>query len=169
MRYHLLYRTIIHSIFVILPLVSLVGCNKKEVLYSEKKKLPEKWSKETKNEYQFEIKDTASRYNMLMPITIEGNYPFSNLYLISKFQDPENREIVDTLNYPIAYPDGSPIGNKSGNLYDFFLIYRENFKFRTKGKYRLKITHGMRENPLVGVHEIGLNIEKTKINQNATK
>jgi gliding motility-associated lipoprotein GldH len=100
-----------------------------------------------------------------------AEYPFSNLYLIVAMKEPGAEPIikVDTLEYQMANPDGTLLGEGFSDVKESKLWYLENFKFNKAGTYKVEVVQAVRATgeiegvaDLKGITELGLRIEKTK-------
>ena len=76
---------------------------------------------------------------------------------------------VDTLEYLMAKPDGTLLGEGFSDVKESKLWYLENFRFKRAGKYNVEIVQAVREtgkvdgvSELKGITELGLRIEKIK-------
>jgi gliding motility-associated lipoprotein GldH len=87
------------------------------------------------------------------------------LFLIVSTEKPNGYTKVDTLEYQMAEPDGTLLGQGFSDIKESKLFYKENVKF--KGKYKVNIKQAVRESgkvsgvtQLEGITEVGLRIEK---------
>jgi len=55
--------------------------------------------------------DTTKQYNLFLNIRDNNNYPFNNLFLIVSLEQPDKITKVDTLEYQMANPDGTLLGD----------------------------------------------------------
>lgn len=151
-----------------LLLISLQACDNKRV-FDEYAKTDGAWSANDTIIFSFEQKDTLGLYNLFFNVRNNNNYPFNNIFLISKMETPFGKVEVDTLEYQMALPDGTLLGNGFSDLKESKLWYQQNYIFRKKGTYTLKIVQALRENGTVaplpelkGITEVGFRIEKAK-------
>jgi len=158
-----------NSIAALSLVLLLVSCDKKRV-FDEYKALDGKWKKDNVVSFNFDQKDTVSKYNMFINVRNNNSYPYSNLFLIVHLQEPGSKITkVDTLEYPMANPDGSLMGEGFSDVKESKLWYKENVRFPKAGKYTVSIQHAVREggevpgvNELNGVTDVGLRIESTE-------
>jgi len=158
-----------NSIAALSLVVLLVSCDKKRV-FDEYKPLDGKWKKDNVVSFNFDQKDTVSKYNMFINVRNNNSYPYSNLFLIVHLQEPGSKLTkVDTLEYPMANPDGSLMGEGFSDVKESKLWYKENVRFPKAGKYTVSIQHAVRKggevpgvNELDGVIDVGLRIESTE-------
>jgi gliding motility-associated lipoprotein GldH len=86
------------------------------------------------------------------------------LFLIVAIEMPNGFTKVDTLEYQMADPDGSLLGDGFSDIKESKLFYKENVRFR--GKYKVHIKQAVRENgkvpgvkELKGITDVGFRIE----------
>lgn len=159
-----------NSIALLAAMVALFcSCDKKRV-FDEYKNLDGKWNKDSIVSFEIDQKDTVSRYNLFVNVRSNNSYPYSNLFLIVEMQQPGTKLTkVDTLEYQMANPDGSLMGDGFTDTKESKLWYKENVHFPKAGKYRFNIMQAMRQTGKVpgvqvleGVTDVGLRIESTK-------
>lgn len=150
-------------LFGLLLLVS--SCDKKRV-FDEYRPFDGKWNKDSIVSFAFNQKDTVSRYNLFVNIRNNNNYPFSNIYLIVQMQQPGGLTKVDTLEYQMANPDGTLMGEGFSDVKESKLWYKENLIFPKAGKYNVTIQQAVRNTgkitgvqELDGITDIGFRIE----------
>jgi gliding motility-associated lipoprotein GldH len=87
------------------------------------------------------------------------------LFLIVAIEMPNGFTKVDTLEYEMAKPDGTLLGNGFTDIKESKLYYREGVKFR--GKYKVHIKQAVRESgkipgveALDGITDVGFRIEQ---------
>jgi gliding motility-associated lipoprotein GldH len=155
-------------LYLVLTAFFFISCDKERV-FDEYKKLDGSWKKKDSVQFSFEQKDTIKPYNLFLNIRNNNDYPFSNLFLIVSLKQPDNLIKTDTLEYLMAHPDGSLMGEGFTDLKESKLWYLENFVFKKAGKYQITIQQAVRETgeisgveDLKGITEIGFRIEKTK-------
>jgi len=138
----------------------LIGCENKHY-YQETKDIKNQWGSKNPIEFTFDIKDsTSNNINLGFVLRNNTDYEYSNLYLFTKFIDPKGNEMIDTLQYYIANPDGTWIGKGMGTR-EMVLVFRENLPIKDTGTYKLKVWHGMRTDKLKGIEDISLIVDQT--------
>ncbi|HSD13240.1 MAG TPA: gliding motility lipoprotein GldH [Flavobacterium sp.] len=147
--------------------LALFSCDKKRV-FDEYREIDGSWHKKQKVSFTFEQKDTIQDYNMFVNIRNNNDYPYNNLFLIVSMLQPDGVTKVDTLEYQMANPDGTLMGEGFSDVKESKLWYKENTRFPKAGKYIVSIQQAVRETgkvagveQLQGVSEVGFRIEKT--------
>lgn len=155
---------------LMLIIVLFISCDKKQ-FFSEYKELDGTWKKADTLRFSFEQNDTINPYHFFLNVRNNNDYPFSNMYLIVALKEPGKNATtkVDTLEYLMANPDGTLLGEGFSDIKESKLWYLENHKFKKAGKYNVTIVQAVRETgkvggvaDLKGITELGLRIEKTK-------
>ncbi len=160
--------TLRNSLFLVFLLIVAASCDKKR-LFDEYKKVGQSWHKDSIVTFSVEQKDTVSKHNLYINIRNNKNYPFNNLFLIVEMVQPGKKAVVDTLEYQMAKPDGTLLGEGLTDTKDNPLFYKENFVFPKAGNYQFYIQQAVRKSgkiegveALEGVTDVGLRIEKTE-------
>ncbi|PCJ80361.1 MAG: hypothetical protein COA49_08990 [Bacteroidetes bacterium] len=141
-------------------LFTLTSCGDLPV-YSESIAIgPEGWYADKFAVFEWNIDDESLRYDGFVDIRHTGNYSFSNLYLFVNLTFPNGKQRTDTLQVSLADARGNWFGSGIGDLVDHSISYMENKEFPLKGTYRLKITQGMRQDPLMSITDVGFRLEE---------
>lgn len=137
------------------------------MVVGETRALHEVWSKDEPLVFEITQLDSLKEYNVFLNIRNSNEYKFNNLFLIVSIQMPHSKIIIDTLEYRMANPDGSWIGQGFGNVKENKFWYKENVSFTEKGTYILTVAHAIRNNgdvegvtDLVGITDAGFSIEE---------
>lgn len=88
-----------------------------------------------------------SRYELSIGIRHLDSYPYRDIWLTLN---------NDTLHLYLADQEGNWKGEGIGDLRHF--IYTSNSEFHVNPE--LRITHIMQHNPLFGIHDIGIHLQK---------
>jgi len=158
------------SVFLIasLMLIFLVSCDTKSV-FDEYKSLPNQWNKDNIVSFQLESPDSTNTYNLYVNIRNNNDYKFSNLYLIIGLEYPNGKTLVDTLEYKMAAPDGTLLGEGFTDVKEnklWYKGYKVPFVFNELGTYTFTVQHAMRKfgdvngvDDLEGITEVGFRVE----------
>ncbi|MGA9639504.1 gliding motility lipoprotein GldH [Flavobacterium sp.] len=152
------------SFLMLLIAVLLFSCDKKRV-FDEYKSVGSAWHKDSVISFDLPELDSTKRYDLFINLRDNNNYPYNNLFLIVTLEKPNGYTKVDTLEYEMAAPDGTLLGNGFTDIKESKLFYKEDVRFR--GKYKVNIKQAVRESgkvpgveQLEGITDIGLRIEK---------
>ena len=152
-----------NSVILILVVTLFFSCDKKRV-FDEYKSVGRAWHKDSAVSFNLPDLDSTKRYNLFVTLRDNNNYPFNNLFLIVALEMPNGYTKVDILEYQMANPDGSLMGDGFSDIKENKLFYKEKVRFR--GKYKVNIKQAVRENGKVpgvvaldGITEVGFRIE----------
>jgi gliding motility-associated lipoprotein GldH len=153
-----------NSAILLLVTTLLFSCDKKRV-FDEYKSVGSAWHKDSIVSFNLPELDSTKRYNLFVTLRDNNNYPFNNLFLIVALEMPNGFTKVDTLEYQMANPDGSLLGDGFTDIKESKLFYKENVRFR--GKYKVYVKQAVRETGKVpgvelleGITDVGFRIEK---------
>lgn len=152
--------------------ICLIGCQE-EIAFSEYKSFSNGWSKKDTLVFEFEAPDTIQPYHLFLNVRANEDYEFDNLYLIANISFPNGKQIGDTLEYEMAYPDGKLMGQGFGSVKESKLWYKSNVVFTELGSYKIKVKHAMRKfgkiealDTLNGIMDFGIHLETAKSAEN---
>jgi gliding motility-associated lipoprotein GldH len=144
----------------------ILSCDKKRV-FDHYIAVDNAWHKDSILKFRVEANDTLSYHQLFVTLRNNKDYPYNNLFLIVSMEDPEQKTTVDTLEYEMAYPDGSLMGKGFSDIKENKLFLKESYRFKKTGKYNVSIQHAVRDNGKVegkevldGIQEVGFRIER---------
>lgn len=105
------------------------------------------------------VDDTNQVYNFLIEVRNSVDYPYANTFFFLNTEFPDGSRARDTMEFPLADPEGRWIGKRTGRYVDTRFYFRRNARFPMEGNYRFSITNGMRDSAICGLKDIGLRIE----------
>ena len=153
---------------LVLMAVALASCGH-EAVYQKMSAIPEsEWIKETSFSHEIDMSDQSGLIDMKLEIRHAGNYPYSNLYIFLKSEFPDGKARVDTIECLLARPTGEWYGSGLGDLYSLSIPFRKNVQFNQKGIYKMELSHGMRQDTLLGITDIGITFYPSESGQNLT-
>ncbi len=141
--------------------VSFSSCDSHRVFEENKTIREYNWDYNLPLTFTVAITDTASSHDMYLNIRNAGYYGFSNLFLFVNTIIPGGETLRDTVEITLAAPDGRWLGDGLGDIYDNRYLFRKGFKFPKAGNYRFELIQAMRVNPLPGIMDAGIRIEKS--------
>ncbi len=137
------------------------------IVFSDTKSLDGYWGVSEVIEFKLPEIDSLKKYNLFLNIRNTNEYKFNNIFLIVSMNFPHGKTITDTLEYRMANPDGSWIGQGIGGVKENKLWYKEQVRFSEEGNYTIDITQAMRNNgalegvtKLEGITDVGVSIEE---------
>jgi gliding motility-associated lipoprotein GldH len=153
-----------NSVFLLLVVTLFFSCDKKRV-FDEYKSVGSAWHKDSIVTFNLPELDSTKKYNLFVNLRANNNYPFNNIFLIVAIERPNGFTKVDTLEYLMANPDGSLLGDGFTDIKESKLFYKEKVRFR--GNYKVHLKQAVRENgrvpgvtALEGITDVGFRIEK---------
>lgn len=162
-----------HKLFLLVGFfMCLVGCQENTV-FTKYHSFSNGWSTTDTLVFDFAAPDTIRPHELFFITRVNQDYEFSNLYLIANISFPNGKQIGDTLEYEMAYPDGELMGNGFGSVKESKLWYKSNVVFTEEGDYKVKVKHAMRKfgkiealDTLQGIMDFGIHLESVKQAEN---
>lgn len=139
------------------------GCSQNMQLnvYQKTEAIPDyNWTYDFKPAFDFNIEDTAARYNLFVTIRHTNKYPYNNVWLLiySNYEGvkPKSKRV----ELPLADKTGKWLGSGMGDIFEHRIPIQQNARFDKAGTYHFALEQNMRINPLPHVMSIGIRIEK---------
>jgi len=142
--------------------ICLQGCDESMVFEKNQKINDYNWDQNNVLTFLVDIRDTSSYHNIYLNVRNAGNYRFSNLFIFINTRLPNGRMQRDTAECTLASPDGKWLGEGLGDIWNNRILFKEHFRFPQPGEYRFDMIQAMRVNPLPGILDAGIRIEKEK-------
>ena len=140
--------------------VVVSGCDSKRV-FEKNQKIPDRsWNENAAIQFDVSIEDTLQYYNIYINVRNADTYRFSNLYLFVTTKLPQGQIERDTVQLILADEKGKWLGSGLGDIFENRILFKEKFRFINKGNYNFKLEQAMRLNPLPGILDAGIRIEK---------
>lgn len=135
----------------------LSSCNFNTVVDTNNSVEDNRWLYANAAKADFEITDVSKPYQVRFKLRINTEYRYSNLFVIATFKDAKQRKRV-RYQFKLAKEDGTWLGKGSGDLYTYAFPLLKNHRFADKGKYSISIEQNMRDNPLLGISDVGIEV-----------
>lgn len=144
-------------------LILCVGfsCSSGEVYYQfEEIDAAEGWSKD--DTLFFDIDSSLivphEPYSLSIECVNNTDFLYQNLWLYV-YDDFDGGSFTKSeKEYLLSDALGKWLGSGFGTLYQLSVPYKDGIVFDQKKNYRVKVVHGMRDEPLVGIEKIGLKL-----------
>lgn len=139
-----------------------------ETAYQKQVGVPSaKWTYGFQPEFTFEIPDTTSQYNLFLIFRYDAAFEFSNIWLRLHSKAPGDTAFTEgkRIETVLIAHDGSRLGNNVGGMFEYKVqLAPEDFEpFKKTGLYTIKLEQVMRKDPLVGLVNIGLRVERYNV------
>lgn len=156
-----------YNIFFVTLLLALSSCTDGILFNKNLKMTSGAWSFDEPVSFDIPVKDTINHYNLFINIRNDHDYPYSNLFIITRMRFPDRSVVTDTLEYEMTDNAGYFLGSGFSDVKENKLFYKENIRFPKNGIYHFEVRQAMRErntiepiSSLEGVRSVGLSIEK---------
>lgn len=154
-----------NSLLCFLWALLIISCDKKSV-FDEYKSVGNAWHRDSIITFKLPKLESDKSYNLFVNVRDNNDYPFDNLFLIVSLEQPDKKVLVDTLEYKMANPDGTLMGDGFSDIKESKLFYKEKVAFKLKGDYKVHIQQAVRQtgkvsgvNDLKGITEVGFRVE----------
>lgn len=148
-------------VFVFAVAVLMSSCVQGKLVDDSAAVNPGGWSIDDSVVFAFEVGDTTQPVDFYLNIRNETSYRYSNLILFFDTRFPDGRQSRDTLECFLARPDGQWTGSGIGSRKQVSLLVKKNVMFPSSGQYKFVFRQAMRDNPLLGITDLGITIQNT--------
>lgn len=148
--------------FLFFALLILAGCDSNRVFEDYTEFSDRIWKINNPASFEFEIKDTAKKYNLYYNVRNSLDYPYARFFVQYTLLDSSSTEISKKLvsNFLFDQKTGRPLGRSGlGDVYDNQFILLENQKFKSQGIYKIQLEQFNRQDSLRGILAVGLRVE----------
>lgn len=146
--------------FLILTAFFVVSCQSNDVYFKYNAIDSKGWNKDSLYTFDISVYDTISTYNVYVNVRNMGDYPYQNLWVFLSKMSPDSVIVNDSIECYLADNRGKWLGSGVGSIFEMPVLYQQGVKFKNSGNYQYKIVHGMRDTVLIGIHDIGMRVEK---------
>ncbi len=146
------------SIFILCCLV-LSACVNKDTHIDFHSFKNAEWEKDSVYQFEVNISDTINPHQILIETRNNNLYPYQNIWLFVDLKTPSGNVRKDTIGFDLADNFGKWYG-QGFSVYELEIPYEKSFIFRQPGDYVFSIRHGMRDDILKGINEIGIKLVK---------
>ena len=153
-------RKLFHLIIFCVLFAFFVSCDKNLVFEKNLTIAEDGWNKDSVLIFDVPVTDTLQNHNFYINVRNDIKYKYSNLWLFIEIDQPDNKSVADTFEITLADPSGKWLGEGFGGIKNQQVIYKKNVYFPVSGDYKINISHGMRDNVLKGITDIGIRLEK---------
>ena len=147
-------------LFLGFVLVLISACDKNRVFEAYKEIPLSGWHKDSLVVFDIPIIDTLQNHNLYINVRNDIDYNYSNLWLFVEINQPDGIAVTDTFELLLAESSGKWLGEGFGGLKTLQVKYRGGVYFPISGQYKINVQHGMREELLEGITDIGFRVEK---------
>lgn len=132
----------------------LTACSS-EVVCTAHRDLPESgWAVTDTVVLPVEVNDTTVAYDLAITLRHTDRYPYQNIWFFMQTADGGK----DTVLAMLADDRGQWLTTRAGRYYGGYVVARRNMWFTRSGRQEVKIVHGMRDERLQGVADVGVEL-----------
>ncbi|RZK41529.1 MAG: gliding motility lipoprotein GldH [Pedobacter sp.] len=148
-----------NRILAILLVIMLGSCNDNNLADVNMSIPDNSWLYAKSVKTTVEIEDANANYSLSFKIRNTADYRYSNIFVIMRLKGDSLTKST-RYQFQLAKADGQWLGKGSGDLYSNSFPLLKKLRFPKIGKYEIEIEQNMRENPLLGISDIGLTLTK---------
>jgi gliding motility-associated lipoprotein GldH len=152
----------IAAIFFSLLLSALCSCDPNKVYEDNVRISKNGWHRADRARFETEITDTVGACNLYINVRNTDKYKYMELWLFVDSRSPEGTVQRDTVKIMLADHRGKWYGKGLGDKYDNRIPFHKNVRFPASGTYVFELEQATRDEPLIGIEDVGLRLEKNE-------
>lgn len=149
------------SSVIVLGLLIIVGCGESPMFTKAVSFKNQTWDIDQKPQFDVEINDTTKAYGFRLILRTTTDYSYSNLWIFLKTIAPDGSVAREPYQIPIAYEDGSWIGERSGSIIESELSFAPR-KLPLKGKYTFIVEQAITKDEVDEVLDLVFEVDEVK-------
>ncbi|MGG9971098.1 gliding motility lipoprotein GldH [Ferruginibacter sp. SUN002] len=154
-------RTHLLITYCFLLIACITSCNQIDVFERNASIPKNQWSYNFQPDFEFNITDTAAKYNLYAVIRHTDAYKYNNIWLNIGTQAPADTMWFQKYDFQLGTDATGWEGTGMDDIWEVrTLIIPRPFQFKKPGKYKYTIGQVMRENPLPNILSVGIRVEK---------
>jgi len=161
-----LNKTIPRLLLLSLILSVFAACDSSNVYKHYETLKNHEWKRDHAIEFDVDIEDTATHYDVFLAIRHTSYYPYANLLVnITNYDPDDNMRSLD-FEFLLRNSSGSFKAEGAGDIWDIdFLIY-EDISYPKAGTYKYVVSNYMPYVSTPDIMEVGLIVKKTDFEKN---
>lgn len=150
-----------NSLYCLFGALLATGCNERTVYHSYQALPAEGWAKSDTLSFRIPITDSIpTTFRLFAEARNRSDYPYQKLYLFVRQNLLDSTKWqTDTLAIQLTDSTGKWLGNGWGSIYQSDKFIR-SVRPLHPGTYTIKITHGLKDELLIGMNDIGIRVER---------
>ncbi|HNW75757.1 MAG TPA: gliding motility lipoprotein GldH [Bacteroidales bacterium] len=150
--------TVLLSFFTVAFVI--VSCSNDKYFERNVKIADGSWATNNKIPFSVVIQDTTTFYDFYVNLRNDVTYPYCNLILFMQTTFPDGKIARDTIECLLADFQGKWLGSGMGSVRYNRFLFQQGVKFKKPGMYCFEFEQAMRIDPLTGIRDIGIRIDK---------
>jgi len=152
-----------YFLFLILALVGMQSCKAPDLnVFERNVAIPaQSWSYHFLPSVDFNVSDTIASYNVLVVCRHTEAYAYKNLWVLLDTRKPgEIKTQKERFELTLQDNTGRWYGTGMDDIWEQRIPLYQNLHFDKPGVYTVTFEQNMRDEPLKGILDIGLRVEK---------
>lgn len=139
--------------------LSIVSCSNNNLVDTNDGVVENSWLYAKSAKAAVEIKDINQPYAIYFKLRHTADYKYANLFVVMRLKgDSINKSTRHELK--LAKSNGEWIGKGSGDIFTTNFALVQDYRFAKPGKYQIEVTQNMKDNPLMGISDVGITVTK---------
>lgn len=137
----------------------ITGCGNNNLIDTNETVAGNNWLYSKSAKAIVEIKEPNQLYSIHFKLRHTLAYRYANIFVVMRLKGDS---VIKSTRYEfkLAKNDGEWLGKGSGDIYSYNFALLKYYRFAKAGKYEIEVTQNMRDNPLIGISDVGITVSK---------
>ncbi len=150
--------------FILFACIYLAACSPIDLLEKTAVIPNQTWYYNNSPAFTFNITDTSSLYNIFIVLRHTDKYSYNNIWLNTGSKFPGDSMRYQNLEIILGTDAHGWEGNGMDDIFEIRKIITQGpVALKRAGVYTFSVSQVMRENPLKGILNVGIRVEKVKM------
>ena len=137
----------------------LASCEPNRI-FEQNQSVGKEWAWDDARRFEVDIRDTVSLYHLFVNVRHTERYGYANCWLLINTIGPAGDTLRSRIEIKLAEPDGTWLGECNTSMCMQRELIGADQRFPLKGRYIFELEQDMRQNPLPGITDVGIRLEK---------
>jgi len=147
------------QILYIIALFAIVSCSLSNKNAQYKNVNEAGWKAKDTLSFEINVDDISKKYQLKLAVRHNKNYEFNNFWVRIIQKAPKEKADLKNIEIPLYNKIGKPYGKCTGSLCTQIFPIEKSIQFKHKGKYTIEVIQLMRQEPLLGIKDVGVILE----------
>ncbi len=144
-------------ILSLMAVVLITSCSENNLVDTNTSVAENNWLYAKSAKAIVEIKEVDQPFMIYFKLRHTATYKYANIFVVLRIKGESINKRI-RFQCKLAKSDGEWTGTGSGDIFTNKFALLTNYRFLKPGKYEIEITQNMKDNPLIGISDIGITL-----------
>ncbi len=145
---------------ILFAALAATSCEQRIIFRETKQIDPNAWAYADTINFEFQVSDTASRYNLFLDVVFQDTFSWQNVYTNINTRFPDGVRRSAPISFDLFDKRGEPLGRCNGSSCTMTAVLQQEALFNQPGGYQISIAQHMRQDSINGISALQFTLEK---------